>query len=478
MKKILMFIAMVMTSITMMAQSQFYVIMKDGSGASYPENIVDSLTFDNPNGAKIYGFEDLAKNIAQLRKEVDSLKRVLSMVPIDSSLFIHEYVDLGLPSGTLWATCNVGAKTPSDYGYYICWGETGPKSNYGQTSGRWNGEDRASLRSKGVIDQYFNLTSQYDAATVLWGEEWRTPTGEELEELVRYCRQDWVPEDGGYGVCGIKFTSISNGKNIFIPCAGMKRNNEDVMVGTRGYYMSATSEGSFATDLYLSQESVNIGSRSVNQGIPIRAVRKRANDRPFVDPNDTIINGHAYVDLGLPSGTLWATLNIGADSAQKVGNLYLWGLSIPKTETPSAAGSGFYGQTLEELIQNNATDSNGTLLSNRDAAYENWGGQWRMPTHEECSELMDNCSQDTTTINGVRVWEITGRNGKKLYFPINDVDFGFSTCWSSSAFSDSNNNDYSYVLRFYDRMYLAASTWAPHLETRDKFLPIRPVVNR
>ena len=88
MKKILMFIAMVMTSITMMAQSQFYVIMKDGSGASYPENIVDSLTFDSLNGANIYGFNDLANSIAQLRKEVDSLKRVLSMVPIDTSLFI------------------------------------------------------------------------------------------------------------------------------------------------------------------------------------------------------------------------------------------------------------------------------------------------------------------------------------------------------------------------------------------------------
>ncbi|MEE0085087.1 MAG: hypothetical protein UE068_12775, partial [Paludibacteraceae bacterium] len=71
MKKLLMFFAMVMTSITMMAQSQFYVILKDGSGASYPESIVDSLTFNDQNGAKIYGFEDLAKSIAQLRREVD-----------------------------------------------------------------------------------------------------------------------------------------------------------------------------------------------------------------------------------------------------------------------------------------------------------------------------------------------------------------------------------------------------------------------
>lgn len=474
MKKILMFIAMVMTSITMMAQSQFYVIMKDGSGASYPENIVDSLTFDSLNGARIYGFNDLANSIAQLRKEVDSLKRIMSILAVDTSSYIHEYVDLGLPSGTLWATCNVGAKKTSDYGYYICWGETGPKSNYGQISGRWNGEDRASLRSKGVIDQYFNLTSQYDAATVLWGEEWRTPTGEELEELVRYCRQDWVPEDGGYGVCGIKFTSISNGKNIFIPCAGMKRNNEDVMVGSRGYYMSATSEGSFATDLYLSQESVNIGSRSVNQGIPIRPVRKRANDRPFVDPNDTIINGHAYVDLGLPSGTLWATLNMGADSAQKVGDRYIWGLRY--AGAPEDDGTVFKGVPLERLIEHGITDSTGTILLDSDAAAYNWGAQWRMPTQEECSELTS-CAHDTTTINGVKVWEITGRNGKKLYFPITEADYGFSTSWSSSVVTSINNNDNSYVLRFYDDYYLAPN-WEPDIEKRNKLLPIRPVVNR
>lgn len=472
MKKLLMFFAMVMTSITMMAQSQFYVILKDGSGASYPENIVDSLTFDSLNGARIYGFNDLANSIDQLRKEVDSLKRVLSMVPIDTSLFIHEYVDLGLPSGTLWATCNVGAKKPSDYGYYICWGETGPKSTYGQTSGKWNNKDIATLKTLDVIDQYFNLTSEYDAATVLWGEEWRTPTEEEVDELLRYCDYVWIPEDiyPYYGFCGIKFTSkTDNRKSIFLPCAGMKRDNEDVMIGTRGYYMTATSKGSFATDLYLSQERVNTGSRSVNQGISIRPVRKRADDRPFIDPNDTIINGHSYVDLGLPSGTLWATQNIGADSVQNVGTQYLWG----HTSAGPEEGTGWIEVPLERLIEYGVTDSTGTLLPNHDAATKNWGGQWRMPTHEECEELLANCETEFVTYKGTLCCKVTGRNGHVMYVPSTD-DNGCSA-WSSSIYSTTNDTR-SYTFHIFNPVLI--EDWINDFAERDKHLPIRPVVNR
>lgn len=476
MRKILMTLAMIMASMIMMAQSQFYVIMKDGSGASYPENIVDSLTFDSLNGARIYGFNDLANSIAQLRKEVDSLKGILSILAVDTSSYIHEYVDLGLPSGTLWATCNVGAKKPADFGYYICWGETDKKSNYAQNSGKWHGKSAPSLRASGVIDQYLNLTPQYDAATVLWGEEWRTPTGEEVEELLRYCKNEWIPEDGKYGVCGIKFTSNTNNNSIFMPCAGMMSNNALTQNGTRGYYMTATSEGTFATDLYLSQDRLNVGSRSVSQGITIRPVRKRADDRPFVDPNDTIINGHPYVDLGLPSKTLWSALNMGADSAQKVGDLYLWGLSF--AGAPEDDGTVFKGVPLETLIAHGTTDSTGTLLSRNDAATYNWGAQWRMPTHEDCLELLSNCSKEKKTIKGIDGWLLTGPNGKTLFFPITNEEFEFSSCWTSSISPNPNDDDMACMLNIYDTSIIYPLDWADYTYQRNKFLPIRPVVNR
>lgn len=473
MKKILMFIAMVMTSITMMAQSQFYVIMKDGSGASYPENIVDSLTFDSLNGAKIYGFNDLVKSIAQLRKEVDSLKRIMSILAVDTSSYIHEYVDLGLPSGTLWATCNLGAKKPSDYGYYIYWGETDQRSNYSLSGSQIYDKDIPTMRSENIIDQYFNLTSRYDAATVLWGDDWRMPTSDEINELLRYCTYQWTEVNGSNG---IKFTSSKNGHQIFLPCAGMKRDNEDVMVGTKGYYIGATANGdNTACGIYLAQDDVRSSSTLINRGRTIRAVRKRANDRPFVDPNDTIINGHAYVDLGLPSGTLWASHNMGANSIYKIGGRYIWAM----TDSVAAYVDtfdylGFNGKSVEELIADNITDANQNLVPIHDAATDNWGAQWRMPTSDETLELLSNTQQTLTTINGVRGWLLTGRNDKTLFFPITEDLFSFSTCWSSTAYS---NNDDAHVLRIYEEGNLPLD-WAPYLEKRDKPLPIRPVVNR
>ena len=469
MKKLLMFFAMVMTSITMMAQSQFYVILKDGSGASYPESIVDSLTFNDQNGAKIYGFEDLAKSIAQLRREVDSLKGIMSLLTVDSTSFIHEYVDLGLPSGTLWATCNLGAKKPSDYGYYIYWGETDQRSNYSLSGSQIYDKDIPTMRATGIIDQYFNLTSRYDAATVLWGDDWRMPTSDEINELLRYCDYQWTEVNGSNG---IKLTSSKNGHQIFLPCAGMKRDNEDVMVGTKGYYIGATANGdNSACGIYLAQGDVRPSSTLINRGRTIRAVRKRANDRPFVDPNDTIINGHAYVDLGLPSGTLWATLNLGADSVQKIGNRYLWG--FPSTDIPFDAENGWKGASLDHLVQYNVTDSTGTLLADRDAATESWGGQWRMPTHEECEELLAHCQTEFVTYNGVTCCKVTGRNGHVMYVPSTD-DNGCSA-WSSSIYSTTNDTR-SYTFHIFNPVLI--EDWTNDFAERNKLLPIRPVVNR
>ena len=473
MKKLLMFFAMVMTSITMMAQSQFYVILKDGSGASYPENIVDSLTFNDENGAKIYGFEDLAKSIAQLRREVDSLKGIMSLLTVDSTSFIHEYVDLGLPSGTLWATCNLGAKKPSDYGYYIYWGETDQRSNYSLSGSQIYDKDIPTMRATGIIDQYFNLTSRYDAATVLWGDDWRMPTSDEINELLRYCDYQWTEVNGSNG---IKLTSSKNGHQIFLPCAGMKRDNEDVMVGTKGYYIGATANGdNSACGIYLAQGDVRPSSTLINRGRTIRAVRKRADDRPFVDPNDTTINGHAYIDLGLPSGTLWATHNMGADSVE-VGNRYQWGNST--TEIPSEGAALWKGDSLNQLIQYGVTDSTGVLLPNRDAATYSWGGQWRMPTYEECSELLSNCSKEKKTIKGIDGWLLTGPNGKTLFFPITDEQFEFSSCWTSSISPNPNDDDMACMLNIYDTSIIYTLDWADYTYQRDKILPIRPVVNR
>ncbi len=105
----------------------------------------------------------------------------------------HDYVDLGLPSGTFWATCNVGAMNPEDYGDYFAWGETEPKSYYDWSTYKYcNGSSSTITKycsdsEYGTVDNKYTLEAIDDAATVNWGGDWRIPTIEEQAELTGAC---------------------------------------------------------------------------------------------------------------------------------------------------------------------------------------------------------------------------------------------------------------------------------------------------
>ena len=137
---------------------------------------------------------------------------------------IHEYVDLGLPSGTLWATCNVGANSPEEYGDYFAWGETSPKEVYDWSTYRWckGAYDKltkyCTVNSLGVVDNKVELEPEDDAAYVNWGPSWRTPTTEQQEELIDNCR--WTVETRN-GVEGRLLTG-PNGNTLFLPAAGYR----------------------------------------------------------------------------------------------------------------------------------------------------------------------------------------------------------------------------------------------------------------
>lgn len=140
----------------------------------------------------------------------------------------HEYVDLGLPSGTLWATCNVGANSPEEIGAYFAWGETKPQANkaYSEESysykycAKTTGMDELCELEK--ITKHYgdgrHLLPEYDAATATWGSGWRMPTNTELKELTDNCTATWTTKNG---VKGCLFTA-SNGKSIFLPAAGVR----------------------------------------------------------------------------------------------------------------------------------------------------------------------------------------------------------------------------------------------------------------
>ena len=153
----------------------------------------------------------------------------------------HEYVDLGLSSGTKWATCNVGASKPEEYGGYYAWGETEEKDDYTWETYKWCDGDEYSL-TKYCTDSYYGkidnrtvLAPEDDVAHVKWGGTWRMPTIEEIKELQNECTWQWTSRRGvdGYRVIG------SNGKSIFLPAAGYHLGTL-YFSGSYGYYWSSS----------------------------------------------------------------------------------------------------------------------------------------------------------------------------------------------------------------------------------------------
>ena len=138
-----------------------------------------------------------------------------------------EFVDLGLPSGLKWATCNVGAKTPTEYGKYFRWGEI------------------TDAREMGSAETYDYNKPFEDAATYHMGGAWRMPTTEEFQELYANTTSKWIKNYQGYGVSGRLFTSKVNGNELFFPAAGYCGNGSALNVGTGGYVWSSSLYASY-----------------------------------------------------------------------------------------------------------------------------------------------------------------------------------------------------------------------------------------
>jgi hypothetical protein len=170
----------------------------------------------------------------------------------------HEYVDLALPSGTLWATCNVGAETPEESGVHFAWGEILPKSMYDwQTYKYGHDVDKmtkycsiSSFGNEGFVDALNVLQPSDDAAAVHWGEHWRMPTIEQWSELLKtdLCTWTWVDESTGR--VGFVVTSKKNGQSIFLPAAGLCRGNGLYNDGDYGYYWSSSLDTNIPNDAW------------------------------------------------------------------------------------------------------------------------------------------------------------------------------------------------------------------------------------
>lgn len=157
----------------------------------------------------------------------------------------HEYVNLGLPSGTLWATCNVGADNPEVYGDFFAWGETEPKETYNWSTYKYSLDDQYHLTkycctsyygNNGFTDNLSTLLEEDDAAAVNWGEGWCMPTEEQWRELMENTTSNYATLNG---VNGHLFTA-SNGKKLFLPAAGAQYSNGNEWEGQVGYYSSSS----------------------------------------------------------------------------------------------------------------------------------------------------------------------------------------------------------------------------------------------
>ena len=218
----------------------------------------------------------------------DNSKVTYSISQVKEVAFVeaeeHEWVDLGLPSGTLWATCNVGANSPEEYGDYFAWGEIEPKDNYSWSTYKYcKGSNDTMTKYCAQSDYGYNgftdgkkeLDPEDDAAAVNWGSNWRMPSFSQIIELYNssYTTTTWTTQNG---INGRKITSNSNGNSIFLPAAGYRNDTSLDRAGSRSHYWSrslGTDGISSAYFLFFNSAYISWNDFDRSYGRSVRPVR-------------------------------------------------------------------------------------------------------------------------------------------------------------------------------------------------------------
>ena len=334
-----------------------------------------------------------------------------------------QYVDLGLPSGNRWATCNIGADSPEKYGEYFAWGEVLPKETY--TNDNYKYKDNSKYNGN---DGLTILEQEDDVASVLYGTLWSIPTKTAWQELLDNCFWVWTSNyketnKSGYIVYRVKAKEDFGKRNakstatydpnvdthIFLPLAGWKLNNSGD-VGTQAYYWTSwimEGKASYANVFgFNSGSSVFFNLRggmstqnfsySRYNGFSVRAIRKGEPNVPTFEDEKTYndgseqINGITveYVDFGLPSGNLWAKCNLGASSPDLYGNYYAWGETTPNKASYDLDNYIYYDTENKSITKYKPLDGLTILQSMDDAVTMSYGAPWATPSKTDWEELL------------------------------------------------------------------------------------------
>lgn len=396
----------------------------------------------------------------------------------NSNVPLPEYVDLGL--SVMWATCNVGAATPEEYGDYYAWGETETKTEYTWTNYKWCNGTSTSLTkynsdsAYGIVDNKTTLDLEDDVAYVRLGGRWRMPSFQEIDELINNCTITSIQSNG---VEVWQFISKKNGNRIYIPKAGIC-DTSNAYVGSVSYYWSSYK------GFCIRQDSSGYVSRYC--GVPVRPVFHL--DAEYETPENPY---DGIIDLGLSVN--WRSCNLGATTPEEFGGYYQWAgkkdvsdthlklatdFICPYTSYNTNTGKWYY-------TKYNYTDKKRQLDDSDDAAIVILGNGWRMPTKTEWQELIQSCSWSFTCINntwGYKVQSLVmGYSDKWIFLPatgyrvMNDIitlsDHTICYYWSSTiGVDDAYGSGYSNLS--------AANSYITTRLCRYYGLPIRPVICR
>ncbi|MBO7417139.1 MAG: hypothetical protein J6U22_11265, partial [Bacteroidaceae bacterium] len=375
-----------------------------------------------------------------------------------------EPVDLGLSVN--WASANLGAPAPDEVGAYFAWGETSPKAGqysgknykFGEYSNQWTkynmGGDNFFIGNYPEPDFKETLDAEDDAAAVLLGDGWRMPTADELWELRTRCTwkrvMDTIKIDKRRTEIIQKGYIITSnvpgyeGRSIYLPVTGFIGEyawTGDLVVNEReSRYWTATMGQALG------------GGDNRYRGLNIRPVldQREPAERKILEPEPIKPLTHdAKVDLGL--SVLWADCNLGADNPWERGARIAWGETTQKTYYSlynykhAKAFKDVKKWTYSKYTENVTIDHNPYIdMKTRldpedDAAHVNWGGDWRMPTKEECRELFEKCKWTETTVNGVHGYKITS---KVPGYTKNSIFLPCTSVWFLALFEDDDPSRY------------------------------------